>query len=155
MASLFIFACGLTLFEVIGPGYPKYVSDFEQAFNPDGLKNLESYKNIIPYLYGFEIIISVIGMVVNASLLFGIIKSRPYFVLAWLVIAMIGLAIFTGLAILGFFGFAYYENGLEVCTYLAIVLQLLALWFYFWGGVRSFYLESNRAGNNEFSLMER
>merc|ERR1711971_1214632 len=120
----------------------------------------------IPYADGIllvSIVISVVWMIPDACLLYGISKKKPGFMMVWLVVKMILLVLWTILSVLIIiflsvadeliFGSGRYQNLSQVDVILiviyAIILAVLnALGYYLWDIVKSAYKQIKEENEN-------
>merc|ERR1711971_531850 len=117
----------------------------------------------IPYADGIllvSIVISVVWMIPDACLLYGISKKKPGFMMVWLVVKMILLVLWTILSVLIIivlsvadeliFGSGRYQNHFVILIVIyAIILAVLnALGYYLWDIVKSAYKQIKEENEN-------
>merc|ERR1711971_1325100 len=110
-----------------------------------------------------SIVISVVWMIPDACLLYGILKKKPGFMMVWLVIKMILLVLWTILSVLIIiflsvadeliFGSGRYQNlshgdVILIVIYAIILAVLNALGYYLWDIVKSAYKQIKEENEN-------
>jgi len=110
-----------------------------------------------------SIVISVVWMIPDACLLYGILKKKPGFMMVWLVIKMILLVLWTILSVLIIiflsvadeliFGSGRYQNLSQgdvilIVIYAIILAVLNALGYYLWDIVKSAYKQIKEENEN-------
>ena len=94
------------------------------------------YPHERPYLYATQVVLTILGLVVNSCLLYGVLKLKHKFILVWVIVAMIEMVLLA-LAFLVYVIILFTVNVTVALVTLVVGAPLLGLCYYFWLVVRS------------------
>jgi hypothetical protein len=105
-------------------------------------------KSLVSWVFVVKIVCAASKILINGSMLYGVIQKKAGFMLPWLIFGMLSIVLCIALLVLGFFVLSVGTPAgiLNGVILLILTSPFVGLMLYFWLVVRSAYMDLREAG---------